>query len=130
MQVVAGEDLVRADRPSSVPARGTVAAGDDCRDDNVSPHPLLGTVTGRDHRTRDLVAEHQGEWVPGRHSVVEVAQIRVADAAARDFYENLTGLWHHLITRPTKRLAYGLCNPAFDSQGETPPERSSVNNGK
>ena len=105
LDVVAGEDLVRADRAVTVQAGGALAARDDRRHDDVAPQPLCGAIAGRDHGAADLVAEGQRVRVPGWHPVVVEAEVGVTDAAAGDAHEDLARAGRGLACDERHRLA-------------------------
>src|SRR5512135_3940688 len=85
MNVIARHFLVRADRPLAAPARIAVAARDDRGNNNCMVGVIESIRAGIDDMTADLVPERERQFMLGAHTIVIIAKIGVADAAASDF---------------------------------------------
>jgi hypothetical protein len=70
------------------------AAGDHCRYYYRGTQPGLAVAAGSNDAAADFMAQHEGKRVVGPDTVVEITEIRMAYAAARNLNDNLvvTGL--------------------------------------
>ena len=85
LNIVARHFLVRADRPLAAAASIAVAARDDRRNNNCVVSVIESVRAGIDNMTADLVPERERQFVLGAYTIVIIAEIGVADAAASDF---------------------------------------------
>src|SRR4030042_5593674 len=67
-------------------AEQTFTAGHDGRDDHLFAHPFLIPCP---HRSPVLVTKGERWFLDGRNTIVEIAQVRMTDSAARHFYQDL-----------------------------------------
>jgi hypothetical protein len=90
VQVVAGEDLRRADAALAARARVARAARDDGGDDDALADEVTGAVACRLDDAADLVSERQRQRVPRAHAVVQEPDVGVAHAAAGDAHQHVS----------------------------------------
>jgi hypothetical protein len=105
VQVVAREDLCRADVPAAGAARAARAARDHRGHDDGLPRETADVVRGALDDAADLVSQGQGERVPRPHAVVPEGEVRVADAAPGDADEDVSR--RRIVDRPLD-AAHGL----------------------
>jgi hypothetical protein len=89
MPVVAGHELLAADRRPPRFAGCTCFTGNDCRHDDSLADPIGRLFATSNNATGDLMTQDQGEGVTGRNAVNGKADIGVADSASRDFHDYL-----------------------------------------
>ena len=85
LNVVARHFLVRADRALAAAASIAVAARDDRRNNNRVISIVESICAGIDNMTADLVPERKRQCMLGAYTIIILAKVRVADAAASDF---------------------------------------------
>src|SRR6516225_5065630 len=88
MDIVARHFLVGTDRSFAAPTRIAMPARDHGRHDDRTVDPPHGVGAGINDVAADLVSERQWQLMVGAHAIVIVAEIGMADAAARDLNED------------------------------------------
>jgi hypothetical protein len=111
MNVAAGKDLFRAYGAATVPTGLAFPARNDRWDDDVFSLPELGPGSRLDNGATDLVAQREREGVAGGDSVVQEAQIGVANPAARYLYEDFSWPGEFFSFFPDQRLGGTVGHP-------------------
>lgn len=112
VNVAPRKNLLRADLRSPGTAGIALAAGNHGGNHDRSAEPLARMIAGLHDGAADLVPERQRERMPRGDTVVIEPEIRVADAASRDFNHDFVSSGADLAFFEDHRSAHRLDCPS------------------